>query len=40
MCEWVFVCVYVCVRGRVTESERESELERQRKWVPVRFVCV
>ena len=31
------MCVYVCVRGRVTV--RESELERQRKWVRVRFVC-
>ena len=31
------MCVYVCVRGLMTG--RESELERQRKWVRVRFVC-
>ena len=32
-----FVCVYVCVRGRVIE--REIELERHRKCVRVRCLC-
>ena len=34
------MCVYVCVRGRVTERERECELETERKSGCVCASCV